>query len=88
MDTPNAGVEVAVGEIGPRIRERRKVLGLTLKQLGQLAEVDFSHLAKLERGAGTVSTGTLDRILFELGLSLRLVDRPRRRSLRNRSQNS
>lgn len=64
--------------IGETIRARRQRLGLSLKALGKLAEVDWSHLARIERGSGSTDPDTYERIAYELGLTLRLV--PRRSS--------
>ena len=73
------GGEVSVRNIGTCIRTRRTLLGMTLVQLGRLAEIDVSQLSKVERGESSAAPQTLDRILFELGLALRIVDRPHRR---------
>lgn len=80
--------EVSLRNIGSRIRARREQLGLTLQRLGELAEIDVSQLSKVERGEGGANPSTLDRILYELGLSLRLVSRGRWWSARKGKERS
>ncbi len=74
--------------IGETIRTRRRQLGLSLKQLGELAEVDWSHLGRIERGEGSTDPDTYERIAFELGLTLQLVRRPGRRAPRHLSKDA
>lgn len=43
----------ASSEFGPKIRERRKALGLTLTELAELCHSSKSHLSDIERGVST-----------------------------------
>lgn len=47
---------------GSRLRAIRKAKGLTLNQLSRLADVDQSHLSKIERGVLGTSDDTRLRI--------------------------
>ena len=56
-------------ELGERLRERRKQLGLTLVELGQRIGLSHSYVAQVERAQRNLS-GPSARVLFEaLGLS-------------------
>jgi len=43
----------AYAEFGPKIRERRKALGLTLTELAEMVGTSKSHLSDIERGVST-----------------------------------
>jgi len=43
----------AYTEFGPKIRERRKALGLTLTELAEMVGTSKSHLSDIERGVST-----------------------------------
>jgi repressor LexA len=53
--------------IGEKIREARKVRGISLRQLAGQVGIHFSHLSKIENGKDTVGRESLIRIAEELG---------------------
>ena len=55
--------------IGNTIRTVRTSRGLTLGQLSKLAELDLSHLSKIERGISGAGLGVYERIARELGMT-------------------
>lgn len=61
---------VVATRIGKAIRAARDEKGLTLEQLGQLADIDVSQLSKVERGLGGTGLATYERLAHELGLTL------------------
>jgi GntR family transcriptional repressor for pyruvate dehydrogenase complex len=56
-----------MGNIGARIRELRKGVGLSQRQLAARVQVSFSHMSKIETGADTASDDLLMRVANELG---------------------
>jgi transcriptional regulator with XRE-family HTH domain len=56
--------------IGMRIRERRTMLGLSQRQLGELVGITNQQVLKYERGINNVSAGRLYEIAHELGVPL------------------
>jgi DNA-binding response OmpR family regulator len=59
-------------QLGAAIRERRKGLGLTLKEMAERTEVSLGYLSQIELGKNSASIETLYRIA--LGLRVRLAD--------------
>ena len=57
-------------EIGRRIRERRRALGLSQSQLARAVGVTFQQVQKYERGANRVSFSRLMDIVAALGCHL------------------
>ncbi|WP_455586219.1 helix-turn-helix domain-containing protein [Bacteroides sp.] len=57
-------------EIGEKIKERRKVLHITQRDLAELAEVSINTLTGIERGESNPSIKVLTRILDTVGLKL------------------
>lgn len=55
---------------GQRIREKRKILGLTQEQLAHEVGVQQSSISDVETGSGTVGRETLARIATVLGESV------------------
>ena len=55
---------------GPRIRERRQELGLSLRELGGRVGVSASMLSQVENGRCRASVATLYRLVSELGMTL------------------
>lgn len=53
--------------LGQRIKERRKVLGLTQEELAARAEIDRSYIGGVERGERNVTFTTLCTICAALG---------------------
>ena len=56
----------AAAEIGRRIRSVRRGLGISLEDLGELAEVNWTTIGKIERGASSPTVETLVRIATAL----------------------
>ena len=54
--------------IGQKIRDLRLQKGLTLKDLGQLADLSVGYLSQLERGLTDISTDLLTRVAQALGV--------------------
>jgi transcriptional regulator with XRE-family HTH domain len=68
--------------LGQRIKERRKVLGLTQEELAAKAEIDRSYIGGVERGERNVTFTMLCTICVALGcdvgtLTLGLPEVPR-----------
>lgn len=59
-------------ELGNRIKERRKILGITQKHLAELAEVSVNSIVKIENGHMNPSIEMVDRIAEILGMELTL----------------
>lgn len=56
----------AAQEIGRRIREARHALGISLEDLGELAEVNWTSIGKIERGVSSPTVESLIRIASAL----------------------
>lgn len=56
----------AAREIGSRIRAARQELGISLEDLGELSEVNWTTIGKIERGASSPTVETLIRIATAL----------------------
>jgi len=56
--------------IGMRIRERRKMIGLSQPQLGELIGVSYQQVHNYEHGDSSISAGRLYEIARELGTPL------------------
>lgn len=56
--------------IGAMIRKRRKLLSLTLQQLGEKSGVSYSYLSQLERDNATPTLGTLAQVAKALGVGI------------------
>lgn len=59
-----------MSSIGQQIKERRKSLKVTQRQLAELSGVGINTLTKIERGEANPSLRILERILDTLGLEL------------------
>jgi transcriptional regulator with XRE-family HTH domain len=60
-------------EIRVLIRDRRKKLKITLKQLSEETGIGFSYISKIERGEYIPSIETIDRMCHPLGLELKIM---------------
>ncbi|MBO1900450.1 helix-turn-helix transcriptional regulator [Leucobacter weissii] len=56
----------AAAEIGRRIRAARHELGISLEDLGELAEINWTTIGKIERGASSPTVESLVRIATAL----------------------
>jgi transcriptional regulator with XRE-family HTH domain len=63
-------VTAASRHIGMRIRERRTMLGLSQRQLGELVGITYKQTHKYETGINGVSAGLLYEIAHELSTPL------------------
>ncbi len=59
-----------LGEIGKRVRERRKELGVNQSTLAALAGVGINALGRLERGTGNPRFDVLYSVVKTLGLDI------------------
>lgn len=57
-------------ELGARIRELRKAVGLTQEKLGEKADLNYKFIGELERGQVNVSLDSLVRIAEALGVKI------------------
>ncbi len=69
--------KVNLNEITSRIRARRRELGLTQKQLGELLGIDQRTVSSLEKNLGSISVHRLFAVLDTLQLGLYLSTDPR-----------
>lgn len=53
---------------GAAVRARRKTMGLSQEALADLAEIDRSHMGKIERGERNVSLMNIIRIARAVGV--------------------
>lgn len=53
---------------GAAVRARRKAIGLSQEALADLAEIDRSHMGKIERGERNVSLMNIIRIARAVGV--------------------
>ena len=59
-----------VSRIGPRLREQRELLGLSLRELARRVGVSPSLISQIERDKVNPSVSTLNNIVRELGLGM------------------
>ena len=59
-----------MSNIGQQIKERRKSLKVTQRQLAELSGIGINTLTKIERGEANPSLSILNIILDTLGLEL------------------
>ncbi len=59
-----------MSNIGQQIKERRKSLNVTQRQLAELSGIGINTLTKIERGEANPSLSILNKILDTLGLEL------------------
>jgi transcriptional regulator with XRE-family HTH domain len=59
--------------VGERLRERRRALGLTLREVAHEAEISTSYLSSIEVGNSVPSLPILARVVGALGVSLNEV---------------
>jgi len=61
-----------VGQLGEKIKARRKELRITQPHLAELAKISTNTLYKLERGQGNPSLAVVNSIAEVLGMVLKL----------------
>jgi transcriptional regulator with XRE-family HTH domain len=57
-------------ELGARVRERRKALGLSQEQLGEVCELHRTYIGQVERGEVNVSMRNLVAVAQGLGVDV------------------
>lgn len=57
-------------EIGKRIKNKRKEVGITQEKLSELIEVSPSYICEIERGGSISSLATISKITPTLNISL------------------
>src|SRR6476659_11289045 len=75
---PERHVEQIVADIGPRLKELRSELGLSLQQMSAIAEVSAASIHKIERGDMVPTITTLLKLAsaFRRPLSELIDERP------------
>lgn len=63
---------MSVGEIGDKIRKRRKELGITQPHLAELAGISLNTLYRLERGQNNPSLEIMNRLALVLGMEVKI----------------
>ena len=61
-----------IGKIGRTIAERRKALGLSVRELGSRTGVNYTTLSLIENGKLNASIATLTKITDEIGLKIEI----------------
>ena len=57
-------------KLGKKIKQLRKIMGLTQEQLAEKAEMDYKYLSKIENGKHLPTYKTLVRLSCILGIGL------------------
>jgi transcriptional regulator with XRE-family HTH domain len=57
-------------ELGTRVRQRRKALGLSQEQLGEVCELHRTYIGQIERGEVNVSMRNLVAVAEGLGIDV------------------
>lgn len=58
--------------MGAQLRALREAKGYTTRQLAELASLDHSHIAKIERGMYNLRIDTLDKVASALGAEIKI----------------
>jgi transcriptional regulator with XRE-family HTH domain len=69
---------------GTKIRELRNKKGLTIEQLGQLADIDRSALTNIENGAASLGRVRAERLATALDVDLAVIWSPRQEAASRR----
>lgn len=59
-------------DIGLKIKQRRKELGLEQVDLCEMADIGSTTLSKLEQGKGNITLDSLEKLIEVLGLKFSL----------------
>ncbi|MEX2462143.1 MAG: helix-turn-helix transcriptional regulator [Paenibacillaceae bacterium] len=62
-------MSLLVNLIGEKIRNLRKIKGITQEELGERAQLQHSYIGGVERGDRNISLETLEKIMTALDLS-------------------
>lgn len=61
---------ITSGEIGAKIRKRRKELGLSQEQLAEKVGVSYQQVQRYENGGSTLNVENVQRIAHALGVTV------------------
>ena len=61
-----------IDELGKLIKHRRKVLGLTIRELADLAELSKTTISQIERGVSNPTIQVLQNIFEYLNLEIKV----------------
>ena len=67
---------MTMSELGIRVRDRRKQVGLTQQQLADEAGVGLVFVSQIENGKETAQIGRVLKLLEALGLEVVVQERP------------
>jgi y4mF family transcriptional regulator len=67
--------------VGGFVRTRRKVGGLSQRELGELARVGTRFISELERGKPSLRVSLVNQVLAVFGKALGIVDAPKKDEL-------
>lgn len=56
--------------IGPKLRQRRKIRGLTLREAAALSQLSYGQLSQIENGVSRPSVASLQKICFALQMPI------------------
>lgn len=62
-----------IRQVGSRIRQRRRELGVDQRSLAELAEISIHTVSDIESGKANPTLDTLSQVLDVLGLELKIV---------------
>ena len=57
-------------DVGNRIRELRKTLGISQEKLAEIAGIDRTYLASVENGKRNISSVNLEKIIVALNVTI------------------
>ena len=57
-------------DVGNRIRELRKTLGISQEKLAEIAGIDRTYLASVENGKRNISIVNLEKIIVALNVTI------------------
>lgn len=72
--TMSKKLEKNLQELGQRLRDRRKQLGISAVATAEAAEMSRITLYRIEKGEGSVTIGAYLSLIFTLGLAVDLKD--------------
>ncbi|MDO5971309.1 helix-turn-helix transcriptional regulator [Flavivirga aquimarina] len=61
-----------IDELGKRIKNRRKVLGLTIRDLAELTDISKTTISQIERGVRNPTFEILENIFEYLNLEMKV----------------
>lgn len=70
-DNKYTAKHTVLGDIGGKIRKKRKALGWTMMDLSFETEIDYRQIGRIERGETNFTVLTLLRIVKVLGINLK-----------------